>query len=75
MSDNDSDGDVSLVRVSSARGFKVAQDDVEYKIILKPGNNNKVGLVYTLKKGQELPYTPELEGKISLNCYIFNLHF
>ena len=65
MSDSDSDTNVSMVRVSSIKGHKTAPDTVEYKIILKNINNNKLGFSYTLKKGQELPFAREMEGNIS----------
>ena len=65
MSDSDSDTNVSMVRVSSIKGHKSAPDTVEYKMILKNINNNKLGFSYTLKKGQELPFAREMEGNIS----------
>ena len=64
--DSDSDSCMELTRVSSVKGHKVAPEELTFKIIIKPGVNSlreKVGFVYTLKKGQPLPYSPTLEGE------------
>ena len=64
--DSDSDSSVELKRVSSFKGHKVAPEELTLKIIVKPSVNStrkKVGFVYTLKKGQPLPYSPTLEGE------------
>ena len=72
--DSDSDSSVELKRVSSFKGYKVAPEEFTLKIIVKPGVNStrkKVGFVYTLKKGQPLPYSPTLEGETNdMNLFL-----
>lgn len=63
MSDSDSDS-CDLVRVNSnkIKTHKFAPSDTEFKIKIKPLLTDKIGLLYVLKKGQDLPYSPELKG-------------
>ena len=58
---SDSDSDIELVRATS--GHNVAPDNRDFMIKIKPLDGGKIGLVYTLKKGQSLPYAPQLKGK------------
>lgn len=55
-----SDFECEMVSINSFGGHKVAPDDCEYPIKIKPLEINK--FFYTLKKGQSLPYSPELNG-------------
>ena len=57
---SDSDSECELLRVSSSKGHKVAPCDSEYKIKIRPNQKKKCRLLYTLKKGQSLPYCPDL---------------
>ena len=58
---SESDSECELVRVTSSKGHKVAPFDGDYKIKIRPNQNKKCRLLYTLKKGQSLPYCPDLE--------------
>ena len=60
MSDSDSDCELVMVRTTSSHGHKSAPDNIDYKIKIKPNNKKTIGLLYTLKKGQILPYSPDL---------------
>ena len=62
-SDSDSDGGFKRVDSTSVKLFLAAPEDIEFKIKIKPlvgGKSLKV--LYTLKKGQKLPYEPDLDG-------------
>ena len=59
---SDSDSDCEYTRTSSVEGYKVAPRDQDFKIKIKPTNGKTKALLYTLKSGQSLPYSPELEG-------------
>ena len=59
---SDSDSEVELVRTTSDKGHKVAPNDEEFKIKIKPRDQKTVGILYQLKKGQTLPYAPNLHG-------------
>lgn len=58
----DSDSDCEMVKTDSFSGHRVAPEDRDYPIKIKPLEMKKFGLLYTLKKGQSLPYAPELNG-------------
>ena len=60
---SDSDSDFEMVRVKSFQGHKFAPSDTDFSIIIKPKKSKKLGLMYTLKKGQTLPYAPIIEGR------------
>ena len=62
MSLSDSDSDCEFVKTSSVKGHKSAPNDEKFRIKIKARNKKTIGLLYTLVKGQVLPYTPELEG-------------
>ena len=59
---SDSDVEIELTRANSNPNFESAPVDKEFKIIVKPKELNKVGILYTLKSGQSLPYSPMLKG-------------
>ena len=60
--DSDSDSEIELKKASSLKGHKVAPRDIEFKLIFKPHEQDKFGLLYTLKQGETLPYSTELDG-------------
>ena len=59
---SDSDCELQLTRVSSTKVHKLVPEDTDYRLIFKPAKNERVGLLYTLKAGQVLPYVPLLKG-------------
>ena len=61
MSDSDS-SDCVFVRTNSLKGHKAAPKDENYKIKIKPEGSVPKAILYTLKEGQHLPYSPILEG-------------
>ena len=67
MSGSDSDSDCGLVRVNSVKKndeYMESPRYIEFKIKFKDTSDAKLaGLIYKLKKGQELPYEPDLSGK------------
>ena len=66
---SDSDSDVPMVRVKSIEGFKLAPEDIEFLIKMKPLKGQKKGFAYKLKKKQTLPYSPYLEGDCTYDLF------
>jgi hypothetical protein len=66
MSDSDSDSGLKRVHSRTEPLFKVAPRDIDFKIKIVDNNCEPIRLLYTLKKGQMLPYEPDLEGKEAL---------
>ena len=58
----DSDSDCEFVRTNSFDGHETVPRDEPYKIKFKSCDGKSTAVLYTLKKGQELPYCPILEG-------------
>ena len=58
----DTDSDCEFVRTNSFDGHETVPRDETYKIKFKSCDGKSTAVLYTLKKGQELPYYPTLEG-------------
>ena len=62
MSDSDSDCELKRVDSTKIKTYTFAPSDTDYKLKIKPLMEKKFALLYTLKKGQSLPYSPDLDG-------------
>ena len=78
---SESDFDMGLKRVHSRKEpvFQVVPKDIDFRLRIVDINSEPIGLLYTLKEGQTLPYEPDLEGNrailntIFLNVMIFRI--
>ena len=77
---SDTEFEDALVRVNSLeREHQVSPKDIDFKILIySDGSVKPLGLLYTLKEGQVLPYEPDLSGTslaLTVNYYflIFTL--
>ena len=59
---SESESESEFVRTSSQKDYESVPRDEDYKIKFKPCNGNSKAVLYTLKEGQNLPYSPVLEG-------------
>ena len=59
---SESESDSEFVRTSSVKGYESVPREEEYKLKFKPWNGKSKAVLYTLKEGQNLPYSPVLEG-------------
>ena len=69
MSDSDSDDGVPLTRVSSVSKqtvWNTVPREIEFKLKFKKPGRKSVKMLYILKKDVLLPYTPIIEGILSL---------
>ena len=66
MLDSSSDSCGELVKWTSTPKmpdqFDEATDNIDFRIKVKPKGQESIKFKYTLKKGQELPYYPEVHG-------------
>ena len=63
MSDTDSVNEFPpLKKVSSFKGHKNVPKNQEFELRFKPYLKKKFRLLYSLKEGQSLPHTADLEG-------------
>ena len=66
MFDSDSDDEVPLKRVSSVSGkieYEKVTFDIDFKLKQKKTGEKSKKLLYTLKEGVNLPYSPDIEGR------------
>lgn len=70
---SESDFDMGLKRVHSRKEpvFQVVPKDIDFRLRIVDINSEPIGLLYTLKEGQTLPYEPDLEGNIAILNTIF----
>ena len=61
MSDQDSDSSCELIRtVSNPAEWEFSPNNVDFQLKIKKDNGKSFKILYTLKKGVGLPYTPVL---------------
>ena len=79
MFDSDSDDEVPLKRVSSVSGktkYEQVPFDIDFKLKQKKTGEKSEKLLYTLKEGVNLPYTPEIKGrrsKLSFSIFMYSI--
>ena len=75
---SDSESDCELVRVCSSASMPTEWDfapdsiDFHFKVKLNGQDGKRSRLLYTLKKGVELPYSPTISGidKVKTRCFV-----